>query len=180
MHCRTLLLSIALLLSACANPLNRVTSDNYAETCAVAEQNGQLGVAEQACYRALVNVDMGNLGPELKSQRLYNLARIKKRLSKFVEAEELLKASIPIEQSLSGSTSLQMGRRLVELAASLAGQEKWQEGAEFLIRAAPIAPSYSGSERAYAKGIFGIFAAKLRAMGQPEVAARFEAVSVAL
>lgn len=82
------LLALALL-SACANPINRVTSDNYAETCSIAEDNGKLDVAEQACYRALVNVDLGNLGPELKSQRLYNLGRIKQRLSKYSEAELL-------------------------------------------------------------------------------------------
>jgi len=35
-----------------------------------AEQAGDLCMAEQLCYRALVNVDWGNLGPELKSERL--------------------------------------------------------------------------------------------------------------
>ena len=65
-----ILVLIAYSLGGCANPVNRVTSANYAEDCSVAEQNGRLDIAEEACYRALVNVDWGNLGPELKSQRL--------------------------------------------------------------------------------------------------------------
>lgn len=51
----------AAVLSACTNPIHRATSDNYAEPCAGAKGNRRLEVAEQACYRALVNVDMGKL-----------------------------------------------------------------------------------------------------------------------
>jgi hypothetical protein len=84
---RTFAYSLALVLVAgCANPLNRATSDDYAQTCAIAESNGKLGVTE-ACYRAAVNVDWGNLGPELKSES-YKLARIKRRVGKLEEAEK--------------------------------------------------------------------------------------------
>lgn len=60
------LIAFVLMVSGCANPLNQVTSDRYAEQCSEAERAGQLAVAEEACYRALVNVDWGNLGPLLK------------------------------------------------------------------------------------------------------------------
>ena len=138
----SLVLLVSALLGACANPLNRATSDNYAETCTVAESNGKLDVAEQACYRALVNVDMGNLGPELKSQRLYNLGRIKRQMSKFSEAESLFKESLQIEEKLSGPGGVKIGRRLVELSVSLAGQDKWSEGAQYLERFLPIADQF--------------------------------------
>jgi hypothetical protein len=46
------------LLAGCANPINRATSDNYSESCATAERNGRAQIAEQACYRALVNVEL--------------------------------------------------------------------------------------------------------------------------
>ncbi len=55
----TVIISVSIVcsLSGCANPVNRVTSDNYAEDCSAAEQSGRLDIAEEACYRALVNVD---------------------------------------------------------------------------------------------------------------------------
>jgi hypothetical protein len=81
-------------------------------------------VAEEACYRSIKNVDWGNLGPELKSQRLYNLARIKRQVGKFGEAEVILKESLAVEESVSGKDSLKTARRLVELSVNLAAQEK--------------------------------------------------------
>jgi hypothetical protein len=167
-------LSTVLLLSACTNPINRVTSDNYADTCVIAEKNRQLVVAEQACYRALVNVDIGNLGDELKSQRLYNLARIKRQLSKFSEAQQLLDQSLAIEESLSGASSLKTGRRLVELSVSLAGQSKWLEGSTSLSRAMPIADQFTGQDRAYTKEALTEFAKQLRKIDQNQLAEVFE------
>ena len=168
------------LLSACANPVNRVTSDNYAETCAVAEDNGRLEVAEQACYRALVNVDMGNLGPELKSQRLYNLGRIKRQLAKFSEAESLFKESLQIEEKLSGPSGVKVGRRLVELSVSLAGQDRWSEGAQFLERVLPMADQFSGQPRAYTAEVLMQYSKHLKATNQLPLAKRFEAKASAL
>jgi tetratricopeptide (TPR) repeat protein len=159
----------------CANPVNRATSDGYAETCASAERSGRFDVAEEACYRALVNVDLGNLGPESKSQKLYNLARIKKRVGKFAEAEDLLKQSLQIEESLSGATSPQSGRRLVELAANLAAQDKWHEGADYLTLALPMADRFSGQERSYTKVLLQTYVVELNKLGQMQLAAQFDA-----
>jgi len=39
-------LAVVLLLPACANPLNEATAARYSETCATAERNGRLDVAE--------------------------------------------------------------------------------------------------------------------------------------
>ena len=71
-------ISLLALATSCANPLNQVTSDQYSQTCVEAERKGEFAVAEEACYRALVNVDLGNLGEVEKSQKMYNLARIKR------------------------------------------------------------------------------------------------------
>ena len=46
---------LAVFVSGCANPLNQATSNRYAKECLDAEINDKLGVAEQTCYRALVN-----------------------------------------------------------------------------------------------------------------------------
>lgn len=175
-----LALLVTATLSACANPINRVTSDNYAETCAVAENNGRFEVAEQACYRALVNVDMGNLGPELKSQRLYNLGRIKLRLKKFSEAEQLFKESLAIEEKLSAAADVKIGRRLVVLSVSLAGQDKWADGVQYIERVLPIASQFTGQDRAHTAEMLIQYSKRLRAMNQAATADRFAASSAAL
>lgn len=175
-----LLLIVVTLLTACANPLNRVTSDNYTETCLVAEETGQLEVAEQACYRALVNVEIGNLDPELKSQSLYNLGRIKRRLAKFSEAELLLKKSLQIEEEIRGQSEVKVGIRLIELSVSLAGQNKWSEGGLFLERALPIVGQLSGNERAYSAEVLNQYSKQLKSSDERELAKRFEAKAVEL
>jgi len=175
-----LLASYILLVAGCANPLNRATSDRYAEECSIAETKGQLAYAEEACFRAVKNVDWGNLGPELKSQRLYNLARIKRRLAKFGEAEGLLKESISIEESISGKESLKVARRLVELSINLAAQDKWLEGAEFLSKVIPLGSGFTGQERSFTKTSYLEYSKKLKALGSAESALRFESAASAL
>ena len=170
----------ALLLTGCANPINRVTSDNYSETCQMAESNGRLKVAEEACYRALVNVDLGNLGPELKSERLYNLGRIKRQLAKFPEAEQLVKESLAIEEKLPSPSELKIGRRLIELSVSLAAQDKWTEGAKLLERSLPITPQFAGQERAYAIEVLTEYSKHLKTMNQVALAEQFETKAAAL
>jgi len=150
---RKLIILFPLLIIGCANPLNRVTSDNYAESCEVFERQGDIQAAEQACYRALVNVDMGNLGAQLKSERLYNLARIKRKVAKFNEAEDLLIESIKIEKELTGPTSIKSGRRLAELSTNLAAQNKWEAGIPAVKQLSSIANKFTGNERNFVKVI---------------------------
>lgn len=159
---------------------NRAASDNYAETCSVAEDKGRLDVAEQACYRALVNVDLGNLGPELKSQRLYNLGRIKRQLAKFSEAEQLFRESLAIEEKLTAPSDLKIGRRLVELSVSLAGQDKWAEGAQYLERILPTANQFVGQERSYVAEVLNQFGKRLKTIGQVALAERFVSTAATL
>jgi hypothetical protein len=170
----------ASLLIGCANPINRVTSDNYSETCSDAERSGRLQVAEEACYRALVNVDMGNLGSELKSERLYNLGRIKRQLAKFAEAEQLFKESLTNEEKLPNPSDMKIGRRLIELSVSLAAQDKWLEGAKYVERALPTLEKFTGQERSYAVEVLTQYSKNLKGSKEAALAAQFEAKANAL
>ena len=163
-------LAFAALAASCANPLNRVTSDRYHDECAAAERAGNLALAEQLCYRSLVNVDIGNLGPELKSQRLYNLARIKRRVSKFSEAEDLLRQSIVLEEKLSGQSSVPMARRFAELSVNLAGLNRWNEGVIYLKQLVPISSQFSGSERSFIITVLREYAKHLERTGESALA----------
>lgn len=170
MQINKIIIGVALIyLSGCvSNPVNRATSDNYAETCTVAEQRGNFKVAEEACYRALVNTDWGNLGDELKSEKLYNLARIKRQLAKFSEAESLLQESLKIEESKSSTINIKIGRRLVELSVNLAAQDKWEVGSKLLERVIPISSQYSGQEKEFIVLVLNKYGQHFHNNGNPE------------
>jgi hypothetical protein len=55
-----------------------------ADQCVEAESVNALPAAEMLVRGALANVSMGNLSKTEESQDLYNLGRIKRRLSKFL------------------------------------------------------------------------------------------------
>lgn len=173
-------LASALLLAACANPLNEATASRYSAQCASAEAAGNFALAEEACYRAVRNADWGNLSAELKSQHLYNFARIERRLAKFSEAERLLKESLAIEEPLSGPTSLKVGRRLVELSVNLAAQKRWIDGEAAILRVVPIASGFTGAERSYTKEVYLNYAASLAEVGRTEAANSLKSAAAAL
>lgn len=166
----TLGFTLVLLAGCLGNPINKVTSDNYTKTCSVAEKRGDLEVAEEACYRALVNTNWGNLGEELKSEKLYNLALIKRRLGKFSEAESLLKESLRIEESISSVINIKTGRRLVELSVNLAAQNKWEEGSVLLEKVMPISSQYSGREKDFIILVLNKYGQQFNKMGDTEKA----------
>lgn len=172
MNTRNLLIILTCTLAACANPLNRATSDRYSANCASEEKSGNLSAAEEACYRAAVNVDWGNLGPEQKSEKLYNLARIKKQAGKLNEAEALLKEALRIEEGLTGPTSEKTGRRLAELAAVYYQKKQYTDGISYVERLVPLGTMYVGAEREYVAGLFHYYADEMNTVGNVQVATR--------
>jgi tetratricopeptide (TPR) repeat protein len=150
------------LIAACANPLNQVTADRYGDTCAQAEQNGRLDVAEEACRRALINVDVGNLNEIQKSQKLYNLGRIKRQLRKFEEAENLLKMALEIEEKQNPVSADRIGRRLAEISMVYGEQLRFEEGLPYVEKLLPLADSYTGNERQTVAVIFGVYSEELK------------------
>ena len=164
----TFLVLMFLGIGCVSNPVNQATSDNYDRMCAKAETQNDLNAAEQYCYRALVNVEWGNLGDELKSERLYNLARIKRRLSKFTEAESLLRQSLEIEEALSPEINIKKGRRLVELSVNLAALDEWEEGSVLIKRVVPIANQYSNKEREFIILVLNHYGKHFKKVGETE------------
>ena len=153
-----------------SNPLNEITSERYSEMCANFEKSGDYLSAENSCYRAYVNTEWGNLDNELKSQKLYNLARIKRRISKFSEAEILLLNSIKIEKSLKEISKVRVGRRSVELAVNYAAQEKWIEASNTMKTVIPIIGKYSLSEQDYIFKVLNHFSDHFNKVGNHEEA----------
>ncbi|MEN6464038.1 MAG: tetratricopeptide repeat protein [Syntrophaceae bacterium] len=148
--------------TGCANPLHQATSIDYGDQCRKAEIAGRLDIAEQACYRALVNVDWGNLGEEQKSMRMYNLARIKRKLGKYDEAERLLKDSLAIEEKQAEPSNERIGRRLAELAILYGQKEQYLKGLPYVEKLYSFADIYKGNERETIALIFFAYSAEIK------------------
>ncbi|HEX7047765.1 MAG TPA: hypothetical protein VF275_09385 [Gammaproteobacteria bacterium] len=166
-------LSVALLLTACANPLNRHTSQHYADTCFEAEDNGRMQLAEEACTRALRNVEMGNLGDALKSTRMYDLGRIKRQLGKFEEAADLQLESIRIAEVDPAFDDVARARRYAELAMSLAALDRWRDGADWLVKVVPVRSKFDGAEAAFLEEVFARYATRMKRLGAESLARKF-------
>lgn len=161
------------LLGACINLFRKPDFVEYAQTCALAEHNRNLSLAERECNLALVTADQSKSDPILKSQLLYNLGRIKRKLEKYSESETLIKASLQIDEQLSTREKL-IAPHIVELSASLAGQGKWLEGAQYLKRVLIIAPQFSRQDRIYTSQVLWQYSQHLKYMDQAALAKQFE------
>lgn len=168
------MLAAVLLLAGCAKIINTATSDYFIEECVAAEQSARLIDVDTICTSAIMNVDWSKQKPELKSQRFFNLGRIKRQLYKFSEAIFLFKESLAIEESIPNPSGLRIGHRLVELSLSLAGHEQWEEGASYLERALPVTPQFTGEERKFAAKVLKMYGAHFRKLYQIDAAERFE------
>jgi tetratricopeptide (TPR) repeat protein len=152
---------LIIFISGCANPLNKITSDNYADTCSKALDAGRLDVAEEACDRAVINVEWGNLGDELKSERMYNLARVKRRVGKLDEAEKYFIETIKIEEKISPRREIRIGRRLAELSAIYYEQKRYQEASPYLKQLLPLSNLYSGKEKSFLANLYHYYSIEL-------------------
>jgi len=153
------------LVTGCANPLNQVTADRYADTCVEAETAGRFDVAEEACRRALINARIGHLGAEEESKSLYNYARIEQQLGKVEVAEQLLKQSLKLEEGIDPPNHARIGRRLANLSITLGGQRRFKEAWPYLQRLLPLACQYAGKEREVVKTLFDYYADEYRKLG---------------
>jgi len=171
---------LPVLAAGCAGAPNQAVPGKYATACAEAGLSGRLDVAEKACTREMEDAGWNTLGAEQKSQKLYNLARIKEQLSKYPEAEDLLRASLAVEERLSPPSPLRIVRRLIALAVNVAAQQRWERGVYYLDRAIPLAPELPAQERAYLSRVLSQYARKLREWNQVALAERYEAAATAL
>jgi len=167
-----LAVALTLLVSACENESQR--SAVYAEKCKEAERKGFLEAAEELCENAWMDVDNNRLGPEIQSQRLYDLGRIKRQSSKYAEAEPLLRQALAIEEAVSGPVSIASGLRRFELSLVMAGQDRWAEGAEILAGILETVDRFPQREKMESANTFKHYASRLRNTDQAELASLFE------
>jgi hypothetical protein len=166
------------LVSACDNAASRLEKE--ARICEKALEIGVLELAEEHCQLALGDADDDVLAPQVRSERLYRLASIKRQMAKYTEAAEPLSQSLVLEQTLSGSDSPQVASRRLEMSLILAGQGKWPEGAQLLEQVVPAASSLDEKERASLVRVLRHYAARLQKSQHTEQASRLQAAVASL
>ncbi|MBW9267417.1 MAG: tetratricopeptide repeat protein [Candidatus Thiodiazotropha sp. (ex. Lucinisca nassula)] len=88
MKARYLILTIALFIGACANPINERTAINYYQAGEEAMINGQLLHAKEMFSRALINARLGHMGDEAEGQVLKKLGQVHGNLCEYSKAEQ--------------------------------------------------------------------------------------------
>ncbi|RZV38698.1 MAG: tetratricopeptide repeat protein [Chromatiales bacterium] len=169
------LVSVALI-GGCGK--TRKEFERQLEICTVGENNGVLAAAAEACGNALDIAQQHEFPPEEVSDLSYRLGLIERQQGNFKEAEVLVRASLDFEVQIADSAGI--ASRLVELAVSLAGQNRWDEGAELLTRAEAHVQSLAGSERKDAMNALRGYAAQARKQGDSETAERFTSLALEL
>jgi len=173
-----IIFALSVLASACDNAASRL--DAEAKVCKRALEIGELELAEEHCQRALGDVADDVLAPQVRSERLYRLGTIKRQLTRYDEAAELLNQSLALELTLSGSDSQQVASRRIEMALILAGQGRWQTGALLLEQTVPIANRLNEEEQALLGNVLQHYVLQLQKNQKTELASRLQAAAVSL
>ena len=173
-----IIFSLLALASACDDAASRL--DAEARVCKRALEIGELELAEEHCQLAVGDPADDVLAPQVRSERLYKLASIKRQLTKYNEAADLLGQSLTLEQTLSGPASPQVARRHLEMSLILAGQGQWQDGALLLEQTVPVADQLDDDEKRTLANVLKRYAAQLQKSQQTEQAARLLAAAASL
>jgi tetratricopeptide (TPR) repeat protein len=165
-------LLLVLGLGACSYHSARDEFDRQIAICSLAEDNGLLDEAVEACGTALAIAGEQAYAPGLVSGLLYRLGRLQRQRGNFIEAETLTRRSLALEEQ-SGEQGA-VASRLVELSFSTAGQGRWLDGAQLLQRALPLVDDLTGQERKAAANAFRMFSMRLGMLGHTEQAEHFK------
>jgi tetratricopeptide (TPR) repeat protein len=102
--------------AACANPINQRTAENYYVAGERALAAGNLPLAKQNFSRALVNAEIGHLGPAAEAQAASKLAQVLGNMCEYDDAEKTFLRALSAEEAAFGANSPRTFVTRVELA----------------------------------------------------------------
>ena len=168
MTSRRISLLVALLAVALVGSCGKARKEygQQLDVCTAGENNGVLTAAAEGCGTALEIARQNDFPADEISDLSYRLGQIERKQGRFEEAEALLQSSLEHETRTSDSAGI--ASRLVELSFSLAGQNRWEDGAALLDRAKPHIRSLTGDERDAAVNALRGYAAQAQKLGDSE------------
>ena len=168
-------------MSACANPINRVTYIRYNQKGQAAEAAGDAEAAHMAYYRAAENVRWGNLGPEYESESLYNLGRMKRIVGRLDESAELLERTVQIDEKIYGPKSPYLFGSLSELARTYYEKNEYTKGIPILAKIEPmlddVMQKSNSQQKEFIEKLFRIYAEALEESRKDDGQSGFLAVN---
>ncbi len=129
-----LLAAIATSAVACFNPVNAVTYERYFDAGAAAADAGNLPQAKIFYSRAVINAQIGVLGPKAESAALYNYGRVVGRMCEYDNARSSLERALVLEEEAEGPDGGFSSMRLFELARLNLGNEKYPDAVGWYTR----------------------------------------------
>lgn len=135
---RIFIILFSIFLFSCANPINARTYSNYYKAGFKAEQEKDFERAQKMYGRALVNAEIGHLGPLYTSSIKYDLGRIAGYLCNYEEAEKLLLEALKLELENNGKLR-HICMRYFELARLNFDQGRYEQAIKFFEQGIPIA-----------------------------------------
>jgi hypothetical protein len=143
------------------------------EICSARERSGLLESASSACHTALRIAEKQKYETAVISCLLHRLGRLKRQRGRFEDGEILLRRSLALEQEFGEPETRAL--LLVELSFTLAGQGRWIEGADLLVRAFPTATYLSGVDRQSAVHAYSAFGVRLARLGHAHLSEKLSA-----
>jgi tetratricopeptide (TPR) repeat protein len=113
---RLVTFALIIALTACANPINQRTAENYYAAGERAIAAGDLPLAKQNFSRALLNAQLGHMGPAAEAQAASRLARVLGNMCDYDGAEKTFLQALAAEETAFGTTSPRTLPTRVELA----------------------------------------------------------------
>jgi tetratricopeptide (TPR) repeat protein len=95
----------ATLLVGCANPVNQRTAERYYATGEQALAVGNLPLAKESFSRAVINAQIGHLGPAAEAQAARKLAQVLGNMCEYNDAEKAFLLAISSEEAAFGAQS---------------------------------------------------------------------------
>lgn len=135
--------SAVLLAAGCANPINDATWHRYTRDGNAAHAKGDLGTAEEAHRRAVINARIGNLGAEREAMALHNLALVKRDLCKLAEAEEFLRRAYELRDRNTDTPPANLAGTIFELAQLHYESRRYADAAALMERGFPLLEKFN-------------------------------------
>jgi tetratricopeptide (TPR) repeat protein len=168
-------------LAACANPINQRTAENYYAAGERALAAGNLPLAKQNYSRALVNAEIGHLGPAAEAQAASKLAQVLGNMCEYDDAEKTFLRALSTEETTFGATSPRTFVTRVELAQFNFDVGRYEKAVIFFEKAFASAGSLLESRDpiSYA-ALMDDYSISLRQTGKLQAAAEATAKATAL
>jgi tetratricopeptide (TPR) repeat protein len=160
-------------ITSCAAPINQYNADRYYELGLENEFSGNYAAAREAFNRALINAELAGATPNYISAVLYNLGRMHGYTCDFESAVQLLTDALKAERSLDMPDSVNIAKRLSELARLSYDLGNFEQSARFYSEVIPLLEQLGIQEDdpiGYAYFLEG-YSKTLAQSGRPEVAA---------